>query len=160
MTGQEITVVSRKYDLIIRRTWKCALVDRKGPLIELMGEFAEDVKHSDLGEIKKGTVSYEYFWLDRWFNVFRFHEPDGPLRNFYCNLNMPPRFDGESLDYVDLDIDLIVWPDGNVITLDEKEFTENAAKYEYPPLVRENVESALADLRSLISACEFPFNTV
>jgi hypothetical protein len=51
-------------------------------MIELTGEFAEDVEHSNLGQIKNGTVSHEYFWLDRWYNVFRFHEPDGTLRNF------------------------------------------------------------------------------
>jgi protein associated with RNAse G/E len=160
MTAQEITVISRKYDLSIRRTWKCDLVGRSGPLIELIGAFAEEVEHPDLGLIKKGTLSHEYFWLDRWFNVFRFQEPGHTLRNFYCNLNMPPQFDGETLDYVDLEIDLLLWPDGRVITLDEDEFAENAVKYEYSIIVIQNVDSALIELRALISARQFPFNTV
>jgi protein associated with RNAse G/E len=73
---------------------------------------------------------------------------------------MPPKFDGVTLDYVDLDIDLIVCPDCRVITLDEAEFAENSTRFGYPPEVIQNVESALVEIRSLISARQFPFNTV
>ena len=77
-----ITVNSRKLDGTIRRSWNCELVEDHGSLMIFVGKFDEDVRHPDLGHIKKDTVSYEYYWRDRWYSIFRFHEPSGSLRNF------------------------------------------------------------------------------
>lgn len=123
-----------------------------------VGEFDTEIDHPQLGNIKRGTISYEYYWTDRWYNVFRFHEPDGELRNFYCNINMPPRFDNGTLAYVDLDIDLLVWKDFSIELLDMDEFEENAGKFGYPDELRAKAYEALADLKTLIEKREFPFD--
>ena len=86
MLSKQITVNSRKYDQKIRRSWSGGLVSQTDSLLVVVGRFDSDVEHNDLGLIKKGTVSFEFYWLDRWYNVFRFHEPDGTLRNYYCNV--------------------------------------------------------------------------
>lgn len=129
-----------------------------GNLFVLRGIFADRVTHPFLGVIEKGTVSYEYYWLDRWYNVFRFHHPDGRFRNYYCNINMPPRFDGNVLDYVDLDIDILADDAGNYRILDEDEYAQNAARYSYPDDVRIKVSDAVAELKEMIAKAEFPFN--
>src|SRR5688572_29897422 len=103
MRNELITVNSQKYDLIVRKSWTCRLIERAGSLLVLIGEFDSDVSHAGLGSIARGTISEEFYWLDRWYNVFRFSEPDGSLRNFYCNITMPPAFENDILDYVDLD---------------------------------------------------------
>ena len=126
----------------------------------MIGTFDGEVEHPELGVIEAGTVSREYFWLERWYSVFRFEESNGDLRNYYCNINLPPEFDGDKLDYVDLDIDIVVWPDGRVVTLDEDEFEENAAKLGYPPDIRQNTFNALDELRALIGKRGFPFNSL
>src|SRR5438128_8844181 len=106
MPSQKVTIRSRKYDQSIRREWPCELIEQKGPLLAVVGEFDEDI-----GSISRGTISYEYFWLDRWYNVFRFHSPRGELLNYYCNISLPPTFEDGVIDYVDLDIDVLVWRD-------------------------------------------------
>lgn len=159
MQNESVTVISRKYDLSIRRTWECRLVERRDQLLIFVGEFDQTVEHPDLGLIEAGTVSYEYYWLDRWYNVFRFHTPDGEFRNFYCNINMPPTFKNGVLEYIDLDIDLILWPDGRTITLDEADFETNAGIFQYPKYVIANAQSAVAELHRLRESQEFPFNT-
>ena len=123
----------------------------------MVGVFDAAVDHADLGRISKGTVSFEYYWLDRWYNVFRFLEPDGSLRNLYCNICMPPKFSGETLDYVDLDIDLVIWPDGSVVTLDEVDFADNAAKFQYPTDVTQKALDSVDELKLMIANREFPF---
>jgi uncharacterized protein len=157
---QYITVVSRKYDLSIQRRWECQRIERGKHVLVLRGEFEETVKHPHLGTIEIGTISTEYFWMDRWYSVFRFQRPSGELRNFYCNVNVPPKFDGAVLDYIDLDIDLIVWPNGRVVTLDEDEFALNAARYCYPTHVRTSALHALDQLKQLVENREFPFETL
>lgn len=159
LINQTVTINSRKYDQSIRRSWGCNLVKRNGPLFVFLGIFDEAVSHPDLGYLERGTISYEYYWLDRWFNIFRFHEPDGTLRNFYCNISMPPIFSHSVLDYIDLDIDLLVWPDWSYQILDEIEHEENAQKFEYPPDVKSRAADALIELLELIKNRDLPLNT-
>lgn len=145
-----ITVNSRKYDRSIRRSWTCELLGCEGELVSLVGEFAADVEHPDLGVVPKGTLSYESFWLDRWYSIFRFEAPDGKLRNYYCNLNMPPCFAGHVLDYVDLDIDIVIWPDGRYKILDLQEFGENAIRFGYPESIVSKTRHTLEELIDMI----------
>lgn len=120
--------------------------------------FDEEIKHELLGTISSGTISTEYYWLDRWYNVFRFSDSNQTLRNFYCNINQPPSFDGRVLSYIDLDIDVLVAPDFTYKILDVDDFEENAKRYAYPDEVQANARRALAELISLIEARAFPFN--
>jgi uncharacterized protein len=110
-----------------------------------------------LGTIPIGTISTEYYWLDRWYNVFRFAERDRKLKKFYCNINMPPEFDGEVLSYIDLDIDVLVEPDWSFKILDVDDFERNAKLYNYPAEIQDQARHALAELVGLIETRTFPF---
>jgi uncharacterized protein len=156
MPRQQITVRSRKYDQSIRRTWTCALTERRDEIIILVGEFDRDIEHPGLGAISKGTISYEYFWLDRWYNIFRFHEPDGTFRNYYCNVAMPPTFANGVLDYVDLDIDILVWPGNKYQVVDRDDFERNTLKYGYPQEVLQRAEESVNEMIALIEVDGLP----
>ncbi len=157
MNSKAVTINARKFDNRIHRTWQAELVSRKGPLLTFIGEFALDISHPDLGEIKRGTVSYEYYWLDRWYNVFRFENPSGELRNYYCNVNKPPVFSGDTLDYVDLDIDVLIKKDLSHEVLDLDEFLENSVRYGYGPQIEKKAEESLEEILTLFRERKFPF---
>ena len=158
MSETPVTINSRKFDGSIGKSWTCELLEQDGPLFVFVGKFDREVTHEHLGVIRRGTVSYEYYWLDRWYNVFRFHEPDGEFRNFYCNINMPPTFDGRTLDYVDLDLDVLVTKDQTYTILDSDEFEENAIKYGFSADIRTHARKAVDDLTKLIESRQFPFD--
>ncbi len=122
-----------------------------------VGEFEKEVVHKELGVIRRGTISYEYYWTDRWYNIFRFHEPDGGLRNFYCNVNMPPIFSNGVLDYVDLEIDILVWSDFRIEILDTDEFEQNTKRFSYSDKLRLKVQESVNELKTMIENREFPF---
>ena len=128
-----------------------------GSLIVLDAVFAEEVNHPLLGHIARGTVSREYYWTDRWYNVFRFAAADGALRNFYCNISQPAQLGADTLSFIDLDIDVLVAPDFSYRVLDLDEFEEHAARYGYAPDLRARAHAALAELIALIERREFPF---
>ena len=155
---RQITVNSCKYDGSAHRSWTAELIELSGPLLVLDGVFDTDINHSSLGLIKRGTRSIEYYWLDRWYNVFRFVEMDGTLRNYYCNVNIPPAFDGDTLSYIDLDLDMLVATNLKYVLLDEDEFEINAARFNYTPEVKINAKGAVNELISLIEKKEFPFD--
>lgn len=124
----------------------------------LDARFDRDIEHEWLGTISVGTASVEYYWLDRWYNVFRFSEPTGELKNYYCNINAPPAFDGRVLSYVDLDIDVLVEPNFSYRVLDLAEFEQNTERYAYPIEIQNNARRAVGELIGLIEARSFPFD--
>ena len=151
-----ITVNSRKFDGAIRKSWTCELVHDDKDLLVGVGRFDADADHVVLGLIKKGTLSYEYFWRDRWYNIFKFITPEGTFRNYYCNICMPPQISNDVIDYVDLDIDVVVDADFSYRILDRDDFNTNASLYDYPAELRDKVESALQEISDLISARNLP----
>jgi len=159
MTLSKVTINSRKFDRTISRSWACDVVETAGDLLICEGRFETQVDHPELGVIRKGTISREYYWFDRWYNIFRFQEPDGSLRNFYCNIAMPPRLSESILDYLDLDIDVVIWPDHRCVILDRDEFVQNSLRFGYPKEVIQKVNESLQDLRALIDSRQFPFDT-
>lgn len=153
-----ILVRTYKYDGSLHRSWTAQVLSQEGSLILLDAKFADEVVHDLLGTIPVGTHSLECYWLDRWYNVFRFARPNGELRNFYCNVNMPPTFDGEVLSYVDLDLDILVEPDFSFRILDAEDFETNAKLYHYPADVEANARQAVDELVRMIQTREFPFS--
>jgi protein associated with RNAse G/E len=153
-----IIVSVLKYDGREHRRWPARIAKSLGSLLVLDAVFDDEIEHDLLGTISSGTISTEYYWLDRWYNVFRFSDRDQKLKHFYCNINVPPRFDGRVLSYIDLDIDVLVAPDLTYKVLDEDDFKDNAKRYLYPEEVQKNAYRALAELLELIESRAFPFN--
>lgn len=164
MSTQEIAktrieVRAYKYDGLLHRTWAAELLRQEGSLIVLDATFPDEIIHDLLGTIASGTHSLEYYWLDRWYNVFRFAQPDGQLRNYYCNLNVPATLADNVLSYVDLDLDILVEPDFSYRILDVEEFERNTELYGYSAEVQANARQALDDLVRMIETRAFPFNS-
>lgn len=156
--AKEFTINSRKYNGQIQRSWKAELIEETDSLLVFFGKFEKKVKHPHLGIIRPGTQSFEYYWKKGWYNVFRFHEPEGEFRNFYCNINKPPVLKDKVLDYIDLDLDVIVWSDFSYQILDMEEFEENNRKFDYDPSLKEKTLQTLEELLVLIEEKDFPFN--
>src|SRR5258708_26111937 len=145
----QITVRVLKYDGAEYRRWNATIPRRTGSLIVLEAAFEADVQHELLGDISRGTRTIEYYWLDRWFNIFRFLESAGTTKLFYCNVNMPPAIGGGLLSYIDLDIDILVQPDFSYQVLDLDEFAMNAERYGYPEQVKRQSQSPVDELISM-----------
>lgn len=152
-----ITILSKYFDGTVRKTWTAELLSRDDNLLLLRGIFENTIEHSELGVIAAGTISYEYYWLDKWYNVFRFHEPDGSFRNFYCNVNTPPTLNDDVLEYVDLDLDIIVDAAGSQRLLDVAEYEAHADRFGYPGSIRSYVENAIRELTDMIESRKDPF---
>src|SRR5437667_5061464 len=153
---RQISVHVLKYDGTEYRHWNARISECDGSLLVLDAEFEHDVQHHLLGEIRRGTATVEYYWLDRWYNVFRFLNDDGGTRLYYCNINMPPVRDGHVLTYIDLDIDILVQPDLSYQVLDVEEFEANASRYSYSEEEKKRARAAVDELRSMITNRQFP----
>ena len=90
----------------------------------------------------------ERYYADRWYNIFAIHDKDDDqLKGWYCNVTNPAEFTPGRIAYVDLALDLLVYPDGRYLILDEDEFAEL-------DLDRETTEKARQALDQLIRLAE------
>jgi len=154
------SIQSNKYDGGVNRSWECELIDAKESLYILKGTFKKKINHEYIGVIRPNTISIEYFWRDKWFNVFKFISPNGKLLGFYCNISKPPHIFNSALSFVDLDLDIFVDKNFNIKVLDEDEFRENSHKYSYPQSVIIKAKETINELISMIENREFPFNQI
>jgi uncharacterized protein len=72
---------------------------------------------------KTGDRFVEYYYEDRWYNIFAIHDrDDGQIKGWYCNIGQPAIIEDGIVSYVDLALDLWVSTDGKQTVLDEDEF--------------------------------------
>ena len=73
--------------------------------------------------IRRNDRSIERFYSDRWYNIFEIHDRDDDrLKAWYCNVTKPAVFSQEKITYVDLALDILVYPDNAYLILDKDEF--------------------------------------
>ncbi len=106
----------------------------------------------------KGDRFVETYYFDRWYNVFEIHSrEDDSLRGWYCNIGKPARLEGINpsggpvISYIDLALDLLVFPNGKQVILDEEEF----ARLALSPQERVDALAALSDLQTRFKSQRF-----
>jgi predicted RNA-binding protein associated with RNAse of E/G family len=97
----------------------------------------------------KGDRFVEIFYADRWYNIFEIHDrASDALKGWYCNICLPAEIEDGRVSYVDLAIDLLVFPDGRQLVLDEDEFDALVLDEE----TRSCAQEALRELQALFDA--------
>ena len=79
----------------------------------------------DLGYtcFEPGDRFIEFYYTDRWFNIFDIAPKEGPRKGWYCNITEPACIMDTIIEQVDLFLDVWVDPTGKTLILDEDEFT-------------------------------------
>jgi len=75
--------------------------------------------------LRKNDRFIERYFTDRWYNIFQIHDrEDDRVKGWYCNVTIPAQINPGEISYVDLALDLLVYPDGEYLVLDEDEFED------------------------------------
>jgi len=75
--------------------------------------------------LKEKDLFLELYLYDKYFNIYQIYDRDsGALKGWYCNVTRPIRIGDNQISYDDLALDLLVFPDGRRMVLDEDEFEE------------------------------------
>lgn len=110
----------------------------------------------DLGYVtlKTGDRFVEYFYSDRWFNIFEIYDvDDGALKGWYCNITRPAQITHERITAEDLALDYFVNPNRREYVLDEDEF----AALPLSPADSAQAAAALDELQKMAANCLPPF---
>ncbi len=167
VTGQRIRVLSTKYDGSHHYEQHGWLLETPGgeagaPLRVLIEAGTE--LRSYRGTFPAPMDFTILFWpgQDRWYNVEHNHQvlvrPDGRLStSSYANVSTPAIFDGDTVRWVDLDLDVTV-RGGLVELVDEDEFDEHRARMAYPKAVVTRAREAASELLRLATLATPPFD--
>ena len=110
------------------------------------------------GEFLALTSFTALFWTDRWYNVYHNHRPAGRRGiESYANVATPAEFDGETLRWVDLDLDVLT-RGGGIEVDDEDEFADRRERFGYPDDVVRHALAARDELLRLAESGAFPFD--
>jgi uncharacterized protein len=99
------------------------LLSHEGSEIKLEAVFDRaDMPFQDV-VFKKGDRFVEYYYTDRWYNIFAIHDRDDDvIKGWYCNIGKPAELKDGVVSYVDLALDVWVSVNGKQTVLDEDEF--------------------------------------
>ena len=89
----------------------------------------------------------ELYLIGYWFNIYEIHDRDTDIiEGWYCNVTRPPIIQSNQIVYDDLALDLLVYPDGRQLVLDEDEFE----KLKLLPQDKEMARKGLNQLKELL----------
>ncbi len=146
-SGQKLIVV--KLNLQREETWRYdGQILESQPNTLLVEAFFNRKDLSFHGiTLKKQDRFIERYYSKRWYNIFAIHDRDDDrLKGWYCNVTRPAEFSPGKIAYVDLALDLLVYPDGEYLVLDEPEFI----KLPLDPASRDQARQGMRELIGIV----------
>ncbi|HEX6032636.1 MAG TPA: DUF402 domain-containing protein [Tepidiformaceae bacterium] len=142
-----VETYKRKFDGSLKGPWCGDLVadTQEGWLVV----FYERPNHRVGGE--DVVYALQYFSLERPLVVLGNFDERGELLEYQCDAALPATLSGRRLDYVDLDLDLMVLPDGTAYERDRDDFERNRVAMGYTPEVVAAAHEGIALARDLLA---------
>ncbi len=149
-------IASTKYDGSLHYQYDAYLVDITGPLIRCwvdVGTRWDSYRGSGITRHRETVL----FFTDRWYNIR--HNHDLRLSRFetYSNIALPAHLEGDTIRWVDLDIDVIRTERGVIID-DEDEFADHRIRMSYPEVLVQQALAATKEATSLLHQRAYPFD--
>ncbi|MEM5144915.1 biofilm phosphatase Bph [Enterococcus faecalis] len=141
--GEFVTIQSYKHDGHLHRTWRDTMVLKTSEYSLIGVNDHTLVTDSDGRRWVTREPAIVYFHKKYWFNIIAMIREKGV--SYYCNLASPYVLDDEALKYIDYDLDIKVFPDGEKRLLDVDEYEFHSKLMDYPEdidfILKENVKT-------------------
>ena len=151
-----VDIISYKHDGELHRVWKNVYKIFESDELVVLVNNKVDVIDGDGRKWKTREPAICYFFKKYWFNIICM------IRTYdiyyYCNLSSPFVIDAEGLKYIDYDLDVKVFPDGEILLLDRDEYDFNIKVLQYPDELISIIQDNLAKLMEMIKQKKDPFN--
>ena len=124
--GDFITIKSYKHDGSLHRTWRDTMVLKTSDNAIIGCNDHTLVTEADGRRWVTREPALIYFHKHYWFNIVTMIRDNGV--SYYCNLASPSVMDREALKYIDYDLDVKVFPNGEKRLLDVDEYEDSLMK--------------------------------
>lgn len=140
--GDFITIQSYKHDGEIHRAWRDTMVLKTTENAIIGVNNHTLVTENDGRRWVTREPAIVYFHKKYWFNIIAMIRENGV--SYYCNLASPYVLDNEALKYIDYDLDVKVFADGEKRLLDVDEYERHRKSMNYSTdidyILKENVK--------------------
>jgi len=122
----EIMMIT-KYNADMEEVWHYdgRVIERSPTMVVLEAFFDKPDKPFHGVVLATGDRFLETYYSDRWYNILEIRDKTtDALKGWYCNVTYPAKIEDGRVSYIDLALDLLVYPDGRQLVLDEDEFAE------------------------------------
>ncbi|WP_162146890.1 DUF402 domain-containing protein [Acholeplasma granularum] len=156
--GKKIQIQGYKHDGSLHRVWTSSFIIDDNESYLVTGNHRTKVIESDGRNWYTKEPALCYFFEEEWFNIIAMIKKDGI--HYYCNVSSPYVIDLEAIKYIDYDLDIRMYPNGRLVVLDHKEFTQNADKMQYSEDIKKIALHAITELKTWIREKRPPFDKV
>jgi uncharacterized protein len=149
----EILMIT-KYNADLEEVWHYdgRIIERTPTMITLEAFFDKEDRPFHGIVLATGDRFLETYYSDRWYNILEIRDKTtDTLKGWYCNVTYPAKFEDGKVSYIDLALDLLVYPDGRQLVLDEDEFAELTLN----EIDTQKAREALFELQSLFNGMNF-----
>lgn len=151
-----IKVQAYKHDGSLHRQWSPAFLVEETDEYWCLASKASLVTESDGRKWMTREQAIFLLFKHRWMNVIAmFKEKRGIC--YYVNIASPTLLDDGYLKYIDYDLDVKLFPNGDERVLDENEYARHAKSYGYPEDLSRVIEQAAKNVKAMMDRHEFPF---
>jgi len=133
------------------------VVERLVHGVIIQAYWSQATKHLGYTTFEPGDRFIEYYYSDRWYNIFDIADANGMRKGWYCNIAEPAVLFDERIEQVDLLLDVWVSPQGDPLILDEDEF---AAATTLTDEQRSGAKQGLHTLLELIASRQDVFSII
>jgi uncharacterized protein len=131
------------------------IVERSTNRVIILAFWQHPIKDLGYTCFEPGDRFQEYYYTDRWFNIFDISTVSGKRKGWYCNIAEPAFIHDDHIEQIDLLLDVWVDPVGIPHLLDEDEFDADTTLTDGQ---RQGARQGLHDLLQMIAAQVDPFS--
>lgn len=154
--GEFFTIKSYKHDGSLHRTWQDNMILKTSEQSIIACNDHTLVTESDGRKWHTREVALLYYHKNFWFNVVAMLRKRGVT--YYCNLASPYVMDNEALKYIDYDLDIKIFPDGEKRLLDVDEYDLHGRRYHYSDDIDKVIKYQIQELVRWIDQGIGPFS--
>lgn len=145
--GEKLQIQCYKHNGKIHRAWdEAVVIDIKDDYI-VCGNNKTIVIESEGNVWKTREPAVLFFFKEKWFNIIAQLKKDGLY--FYCNIASPYLIEEKTIKYIDYDLDLRVFPQGEYKVLDKMEYVYHKKIMKYSDDLDEAINNGLKELIQL-----------
>lgn len=142
--GDKLQIQCYKHNGKIHRSWdEAVLLDIKKDYL-VFGNNKTKVTEAEGNVWKTKEPAIMYFFKNEWFNIIAQLKKDGIY--YYCNIASPFIIEDNTIKYIDYDLDLRVFPNGEYKILDKMEYKYHKKIMDYSNDLDIVVNTAMEDL--------------
>ena len=117
-----ITVIKQNPQGTEMLRYQGEVIERSPTRVVIRAAWSNPPKDLGYTRFERGDAFTEYYYSDRWFNIFDILGSDDQRKGWYCNIAQPAVIFDDRIEQVDLFLDVWVNPQGKPLLLDEDEF--------------------------------------